>query len=79
MGRPEEIAAALFPAWDESSCVKGVELFADGGAAQVKGRFYSSEPWAALGAPAGARTWTVLALTNSRMPWAPPSRPTLSS
>jgi NAD(P)-dependent dehydrogenase (short-subunit alcohol dehydrogenase family) len=36
VGRPEEIAAAaLFLASDESSFVNGVELFADGGAAQV--------------------------------------------
>lgn len=36
MGRPDEIAAAaLFLASDESSFVNGIELFADGGAAQV--------------------------------------------
>jgi len=36
VGRPEEIAAAaLFLASDESSFVNGIELFADGGTAQV--------------------------------------------
>ena len=36
MGRPEEVAAAaLFLASDESSFVNGIELFADGGMAQV--------------------------------------------
>ena len=36
MGRPEEIAAAaLFLASDESSFVNGIELFVDGGMAQV--------------------------------------------
>jgi NAD(P)-dependent dehydrogenase (short-subunit alcohol dehydrogenase family) len=36
VGRPNEIAAAaLFLASDESSFVNGIELFADGGAAQV--------------------------------------------
>jgi NAD(P)-dependent dehydrogenase (short-subunit alcohol dehydrogenase family) len=36
MGRPEEIAtAALFLASSDSSFVKGVKLFVDGGTAQV--------------------------------------------
>jgi NAD(P)-dependent dehydrogenase (short-subunit alcohol dehydrogenase family) len=36
MGRPEEIAtAALFLASSDSSFVTGIEMFVDGGAAQI--------------------------------------------
>jgi len=36
MGEPDEVAkAALFLASDDSSVVKGIELFVDGGRAQV--------------------------------------------
>jgi NAD(P)-dependent dehydrogenase (short-subunit alcohol dehydrogenase family) len=36
MGKPDEIAkAALFPASDDSSFVAGIELFVDGGRAQI--------------------------------------------
>jgi NAD(P)-dependent dehydrogenase (short-subunit alcohol dehydrogenase family) len=35
MGRPEEVAAALFLASDESSFVAGIDLSVDGGMAQV--------------------------------------------
>jgi NAD(P)-dependent dehydrogenase (short-subunit alcohol dehydrogenase family) len=36
MGQPDEVAnAALFLASDESSFVTGVELFVDGGTAQI--------------------------------------------
>jgi NAD(P)-dependent dehydrogenase (short-subunit alcohol dehydrogenase family) len=36
MGQPEEVAkAALFLASDESAFVTGIELFVDGGLAQV--------------------------------------------
>ena len=36
MGNPDEIASAeLFPASDDSSFVAGIELFVDGGTAQV--------------------------------------------
>ena len=35
LGSPDETAAALFLASDESSFVNGSELFVDGGAAQI--------------------------------------------
>ena len=36
VGEPDEIAkAAVFPASDDASFVNGVELFADGGQAQI--------------------------------------------